>query len=116
MNDSDLRRTLKSVRVPERPDEYWEDFPARVRTQLRRTEPPAESSESLLLPFLFKIGAGFACLVLAFLIFNEPLRAAGDTLWQKGESVHRQLAALPRQLHVLMADEHGLHYLIAEQN
>src|ERR1035441_2235736 len=36
MNDFDLESKLKSVPVPERTDEYWYDFPSRVRVQLRR--------------------------------------------------------------------------------
>jgi len=36
MNDLDLESKLRSVRVPERPDEYWDDFPSRFRVQLRR--------------------------------------------------------------------------------
>ena len=36
MNDFELESKLKSVRVPERPEEYWDDFPSRVRVQLPR--------------------------------------------------------------------------------
>ena len=41
MNLADLEARLKSVRVPERTEEYWNDFPARVRGQLRRRTPTA---------------------------------------------------------------------------
>jgi len=36
MNNFDLESQLKSVRVPERPEDYWNDFPSRVRVQLPR--------------------------------------------------------------------------------
>ena len=36
MNDFDLEAKLKRVLVPERSEEYWSDFPSRIRVQLRR--------------------------------------------------------------------------------
>ena len=42
MNDFELKSKLKNVPVPERTEGYWDDFPARVRSQLRRPTPPAE--------------------------------------------------------------------------
>ena len=38
MNSSDLESKLKSVPVPERSEEYWNDFPSRIRVQLRREQ------------------------------------------------------------------------------
>jgi hypothetical protein len=46
---------------------------------------------------------------------SQPLEAASNAIFQKEQSVRQQLAALPRGLRVLMADEHGLHYLVAEK-
>ena len=39
MNNFDLDAKLKSLRVPERTEEYWNDFPSQVRVQLRRAAP-----------------------------------------------------------------------------
>jgi hypothetical protein len=36
-------------------------------------------------------------------------------MFQKEKTVRQQLAELPRHLRILMADEHGLHYLIADK-
>ena len=35
MNDFDLESKLKSIRLPARTEDYWEDFPAQVRAKLR---------------------------------------------------------------------------------
>ena len=115
MNDSDLNAKLKSVHVPERPDDYWENFPSQVRWQLRRAAPQAEIRERWLPRLAWKAGVGFACLLAGLLVLSQPLKAASSALFQKEQFVRQQLAALPGHLRVLMADEHGLHYLVAEK-
>jgi hypothetical protein len=115
MNDFDLNAKLKSVPLPERSEEYWEDFPAQVRFQLRRAAPPQEIRESWLPQLAWKAGVGLACLVVGLLVLSQPLKAASCALFQKERVVRQQLAAIPSHLQVLMADEHGLHYLVAEK-
>ena len=115
MNDSELKSRLKNVPVPERTEEYWEDFPTRVRGQLRRAAPTAELSQSWLPQFAWKFAACTACFVFGLLILNEPLKAASTALFQKEKAVRHQLAALPQHLRVLMADEHGMYYLVADK-
>ena len=110
MNDSELESRLKSVRVPRRADDYWEDFPSRVRAQL-----PPIVNEQPARPLLPKLawagGLAMACLVFALVIWPSLQIALKDE-----RALHRELAQLPHHLHVLMADEHGMHYLIADQN
>ena len=115
MNDFELKSKLKNVPVPERTEEYWDDFPARVRSQLRRPAPPTELRENWLPSFAWKFSFSVACLVIGLLVFNQPLKAASTAVFQKEKAVQQQLAALPRHLRILMADEHGLHYLIADK-
>jgi hypothetical protein len=115
MNDFDLDAQLKSVPLPERPEEYWNDFPARVRWQLPRTAPQPEAGESWLPRFAWSFGTGLACLLVGLLVLNQPLKMFSRAIFQKEQFVRHQLAALPDHLRVLMADEHGLHYLIAEK-
>jgi hypothetical protein len=115
MNDFELDAKLRSVRPPERTEEYWNDFPSQVRWQLRRAAPATEIRENWLPQFAWKFGAGFACLVIGLLVLSQPLKAASGVVFQKDQFVRQQLAALPGHLRVLMADEHGLHYLVAEK-
>ena len=115
MNDTDLNATLKSVHVPGRPEDYWENFPSQVRFQLRQAASSQEIQESRLPRFAWKMGVSFACLIVGLLVLSQPLKAASSAIFQKGQFVRLQLAALPSHLRVLMADEHGLHYLVAEK-
>ncbi len=107
MNDSELEQKLKSVRVPQRTEDYWEDFPSRVYAQL-----PAAVSQRPRRAFLpawaWAGGLAMACVVFTLVIWPSFQLAMKDE-----RALHRELAELPRHLHVLMADEHGMHYLIA---
>jgi hypothetical protein len=110
MNDSELESKLKSVRVPERADGYWEDFPSRVRAQL----PVIVATRPRRVPlngWTWAGGFAMGCALFALLILPSFQMAVRDS-----RALHRELAALPYHLHVLMADEHGMHYLIADQN
>src|SRR4051794_9785501 len=69
MKDSELNDILKSVRVPERPSEYWQEFPAQVTRELRRNATGHGQTSSLhrrsfLWPaFGVGIGVAVACLL-----------------------------------------------------
>jgi hypothetical protein len=115
MNNSELDKKLKSVPLPERAEDYWKNFPAQVRWQLRRAAPATEIRENWLPQLAWRFGVGFAYLIVGLLVLNQPLKATSSVIFQKEQFVRRQLAALPRELRVLMADEHGLHYLVAEK-
>lgn len=109
MNDFDLESKLKSVRVPARTEEYWENFPSHLRSQLRPVylAPPQKSS----LPRLaWGSAIASACLIFAFVILPAFHVALKDE-----RVFRRELTELPHHLRVLMADEHGMHYLIADQ-
>jgi len=115
MNDFELDTRLKNVRPPERTEEYWGDFPSRVRCQLRRAAPVPVIRESWLPQFAWSFGTGFACVLVGLVVLGQPLKAASCAIFQQEQFVRQQLAALPDHLRVLMADEHGLHYLVAEK-
>ncbi|HZF00533.1 MAG TPA: hypothetical protein VE344_01415 [Methylomirabilota bacterium] len=110
MNDFELESKLKSVRVPARSEDYWEEFPSQVRLQLRPIF-AERAPQKKFLPRLAWSG-GF---VLACLFFVLAIWPALQIALKNERTFRRELAELPHHLHVFMADEHGLHYLIAEQ-
>jgi len=114
MKDFDLDAKLKSVPLPERSEDYWENFPAQVRWQLRRTAPQQEVRESWLPRFTWGMGVGFACLVISLLVLGQPLKAASCAIFKNERIIRQHLAELPNHLRIFMADEHGLHYLVAD--
>jgi hypothetical protein len=115
MNDFELESKLRSVPVPERPPEYWENFPARVRLQLRRTTSKPEVRENRLPQFAWKMSIGFACFVIGLLVLGQPLKAASGAFFNKERMFRCELEQLPDHLRVFMQDDHGMHYLVADQ-
>jgi hypothetical protein len=114
MNDFELETRLKAVPLPERPADYWEHFPAQVRTNLRRAvlKPVAEN---LWLPRLAWAGGLATLLILTFVFAQiKPVQTVSVALFKNEKHFRTEFVQFENQLHVLMRDEHGLHYLIAE--
>jgi hypothetical protein len=113
MNDFELESKLKSLRVPDRPDEYWEDFPSRVRVQLRR-----ERREFTAWRPRLAWAGGFALTVALVLVCVQfhPLQTVSLAITKQQRHFHAQLAQLDNGLHKLMLNTDGMGYLLAEAN
>jgi hypothetical protein len=114
MNDFELQSKLKSVRVPERPEEYWNDFPSRVRVQLPR-ERREFTPQSAWRPRLAWAG-GFALALALVLVCVEfhPFQTMSLAIMKQQRQFHAQLARLDAGLHVLMLNTDGMGYLLTE--
>lgn len=120
MNDSELEQKLKAVRVPERPEEYWDAFPRRVLAELRAA-PAARQPERRWQPRLawgFALAA--ACLLIGFIIGHR--QAGGDRTqdralaWLQNESALREVLTLfPNRVRAIVQDEHGMQLVLSEQ-
>ncbi len=116
MNDFELESKLKSLHVPDRPDEYWEDFPSRIRVQLPR-EHLESSRPSAWRPRLAWTGGFALAAALAFVcIAYHPLQTMSLAIAKQERHVHMQLARLDTGLHKLMLNTDGMGYLLAEAN
>lgn len=109
MNDRELESRLKAVRAPVKADEYWEDFPGRVRMQLPRPA-AAERRQTRATP-LWALSGGLALACVTFILLLWP---AFQTVVRDERVLQREAARLPNGLHALMADEHGMQYLVQE--
>ena len=114
MNDFELESKLKSVPLPERPDEYWSDFPSRVRVQLPR-ERREFAPRSVWRPRLAWAG-GFALAVALVVVCIQfhPLQAVSLAITKQQHQFHAQLARLDTGLHKLMLNTDGMGYLLNE--
>lgn len=109
MNDFDLEANLKSVQVPDRTDEYWDDFPSRVRMQLARTAPAERMQWKGTPVWGWNSGLALACVLSLFSVvplFHAALR--DDRFLQ------REAQRLSHGMRVLMADQHGMKNLISD--
>ena len=118
MNDFDLESKLRSVPVPARGEDYWEAFPQHVRAQLRPA-PVERTVRGVWLPRLaWGGGIAFACLVISLSVWcgSDQLRhTAAIAMLRNGKSFRGQFAQISDRIRILLQDEHGLHYLVADQ-
>jgi hypothetical protein len=109
MNDFELESKLKNIPLPARTDEYWEHFPSRVRSQLRPVWVERRQT-TLAHRSAWGSAVAFACLIFALALWP-----AFRVMLKDARTFRRELAQLPNHLRVFMADEHGMHHLIADQ-
>jgi hypothetical protein len=116
MNNSELEAKLKSVRVPERTEEYWNDFPSQVRVQLHRSRPEFSPRPAWRPRFAWAGGVALAVALAFVCIQFHPFQTASSVLTKHERHLRMQLAQLDAGLHVLMFNPHGMSYLLAEAN
>jgi RNA polymerase sigma-70 factor (ECF subfamily) len=109
MNDQELAAKLRAVQVPARSDDYWENFPQIVCSQLRPAPVASMPRSSFLSRMAWAGGLAYASLMFALLA--GPVH----TVLKTEKTVRYELAQLPSHLRTFMADEHGLHYLVMEK-
>jgi hypothetical protein len=118
MNDRELIERLKEARVPDRPEEYWEAFPWRVRMNL--VPPPPTPSRWRLAPA--NLGRRWAAeLVLAVAMVFVGVhfgvwREASAAMAKHERVFHSQMARLHTGLQRLILNTDGMGYLLAEPN
>lgn len=125
MNNAELDRLLKTVRVPDRSEDYWVKFPNRVNAALhwraqRRTSVAAGNARHRLSFKLAAWGMGLAvaCMVLGFAIGFWNGRDSGITEAQLAlaQQCYHELAVLfPNQLEAVVFDERGPRLVLSEK-
>jgi hypothetical protein len=109
MNNFDLETKLRAVLVPERTEEYWDDFPSRVRRQLARPVWEERVRWDARPQWPWNGGLALACLLL-FISFVPVFHSALKDERILGRDVER----LPLGIQALMADEHGMQNLVTD--
>lgn len=116
MNDSDLTSLLKKARMPQPPDELWEELPGRVTQQLNRARHENIQPMRTSLPRWAWAMATALCVVLAFIAGHwHGQHAAEDTL-ASAKVVRETLAMFPNRVRAIVQDEHGLSLVLSENN
>jgi hypothetical protein len=116
MNNSDLEAKLRSVPVPARTKEYWDDFPVRVRVQLHRRSPEASGRAAGPARFAWATSIAFSVTLILICAQHNPLRAASAAWEERQQGWEMKLARLDAGLHRLMLNTDGMGYLLADPN
>jgi hypothetical protein len=117
MKPFDLESKLKSVRVPDPGEEFWQTLPERVLARAQAAPAP-DSPARPRRHSLFTIqNSKFILAVLAVVVCLWQSRlpqAVSRLVWQDGRQTRLAIAQLPGRLDTLMRDEHGLHDLVQD--
>jgi hypothetical protein len=116
MNDLELQTKLKNVPLPSRPDEYWEDFPSRIRMQLRQPSYEMAPHRPWRNPVVWTTGFALAVALFFVCLQFHPLQTAAAAAARQERQFHEQLARLDAGLHRLMLNTDGMGYLVADSN
>jgi hypothetical protein len=116
MNNFDLDAKLKSISLPERPEDYWNHFPSKVRANLRRAA-MKPAADNFWLPRRAWSGGFALAMALVFICIQfHTLQSASVAINKQERHIHAQLAQLDAGLHTLMLNTHGMGYLLGEVN
>jgi hypothetical protein len=141
MNDRELNEVLKRGAVPERRADYWEQFPGRVMSEIkrRRQHPRAETSADAPAPTItdgssrwawasafrilgskptFAIGVAVVCLVLGLVLgsWKEQHASGKDAQFAEARKYFHEIEALfPNQLQAIVFDQQGTHLVLAPE-
>lgn len=116
MKRFDLDSELKSVRIPERGEEYWENFPRRVTSELGKAEPTAPMLDPWLHPLAWVGGAAVACLALALTLgFSSAPKVLAYAVHHNKQEIRTTLNEFSEHVETLMQNEHGMEWLLADQ-
>jgi hypothetical protein len=116
MKDSDLESKIKAMRVPERGEDYWEEFPQRVLAELRAAPVERPARRDFMGGFLLAGRMALACLMLGFCLWQSRMpKALSHALIKDEKELCHSVERFHDNLGRLMQDEHGLHRLIEDQ-
>jgi hypothetical protein len=116
MNDFELESKLKSVRVPERSEEYWNDFSSRVRVQLPSVHREFVPHSAWRPRLAWAGGLALAVALVFACVQFHPIRTVSLAITKQQQQFHTQLARLDVGLHKLMLNTDGMGYLLTEAN
>jgi hypothetical protein len=119
LNKSKLDSILKKARIPQPPEEFWEDFPGQVARELNRplrTERPARPP--WFLRFAWGLGLA-ACVFVAFSIGHwrgrmEATAALPQDVLANAKVVSETLAMFPNQVRAITEDKNGLRLVLSD--
>lgn len=116
MNDFELETKVRSIPVPEWPDEYWDDFPSSVRVQLRHRRMQTAARPVWRTRLIWAGDFALTAVVIFLCLQYHPLQAATSAIASQERHFHRQLARLDAGLHKLILNTDGMGYLLADAN
>ena len=115
MKNFDLESMVKSLRVPERGEDYWESFPQQVLMAARHVPAEQPERQAWMPRFALSFGLALLCLFAGFGVGQTRMPQAVSYALLNGHELRRNVAQFEARVGRLMQDEHGLHRLVEDQ-
>lgn len=116
MKNFDLEKQMKSLRVPEREEEYWETFSKNVMRSAQRRAAEQPARNAFVPRFAWSFGLATACLFAGFFLTKAGLpQKFSHTIAHRTVQIRHDMTQIHAGLNRLMQDEHGLHRLVEDQ-
>lgn len=118
MNNDELDRLLRMAQVPDRPAEYWEEFPERVSRDLARPSCPARQLPVRSLSWAWALGLAAVCILVGLLVGHrfgrEDLAESSGALLESEKLVREVLTLFPNRVRAIVKDASGFHLVLSE--
>lgn len=125
MKKSELDSILKKARLPQPPEELWEEFPQRVARQLNRPVAESRPPRQHWLPRFAWAMVTAACVAMAFAVGQwrgrvevQPVKTQtvvpSQDILANAKLVRETLAMFPNQLRAIVEDDRGLHLILSD--
>ena len=129
MKDRELNELLKSARTPERPEDYWRNFPRRVTSKLHWQPRAAASAQLRRLDAFLTWGLGLATVCVAVMVvFHQkrsdngsvasqtPTISTNDEQLAEAKKCYGEFKALfANQLAAVVIDQKGPRMILADK-
>ncbi len=116
MKRFDLDAELKSVQVPERGEDYWADFPRRVTAELQSSTPQPVSRRAWMNVMMWNGSAAIASLALVLTLgFSSAPQVISCAMVHNKQEIRTTIVQLSERVETLMQNEHGMQWLLADQ-
>lgn len=119
MERSELDAILKKARLPQPPEEFWEEFPQQVARQLNRQTKETSPSRRNWHPRLAWAMVTAVCVVIAFAAGHwrgkiETQTGPQQDILANAKLVRETLAMFPNQVRAIVEDVRGLHLVLSD--
>ena len=117
MNDAELEKILKAARVPEWPDEYWQNFPRSLIEQLKaRAERERRMSPRRWNRLAWACALGMVVLLLGAIgWFGRERKNDSFALLQNEKMLREVLTLFPNRIRAIVQNEHVIQLVLSEQ-
>lgn len=114
MNDSELESRLRNVPVPERSEEYWNDFPVQMRLKSYRRHRPPEPEKTWLPRFAWAGGLAVALVLVFVSIQFHVLPKTSAALTRHERHFRAEMGAIESGMQLLIFNPHGMTNVVNE--